>query len=394
MHARLIKRIDARLRAIESEGRWKDYRVFASAPSARMCTADGRTLLAFASNDYLGLAGDPRVVAAAEVAARRYGAGAASARFVCGTSALDRALEQVIAELCGCESALTFTSGWTANIALLATLPEEGDLVLSDSLNHASLIDGARLAAKGVERQVLPHGDLQACAGALEGWRGRGIAYIVSDGVFSMEGTLARLDALVDLARAHGAVLVVDDAHGLGVVGATGRGVAELQGVLGQVDIATGSLGKALGGVAGGFVAGPAALVRLIEQAARAFLFTTALTPAAAGASLEAIRILRAEPALVAELQGKVQRFMALLQEAGFPPSNSQSAIVPLMLGESARARACAAALEAAGIHASCFSYPVVSEGQARIRFQISRLHSEADLSTCVAACRRACRPG
>lgn len=366
--------------------------MFASGPGARIRTAEGRELLLFTSNDYLGLACDERVTAAGLAATRRYGAGTASARFVCGTTETHRALERGLAELCATQSALTFSSGWSANIGLLATLPEPGDLILSDALNHASLIDGARLAAKDVARVVYAHADLQSVERTLAEWGGRGVAYCITDGVFSMEGTQAPLADLLEITSRYRAVLIVDDAHGVGVVGATGRGSAELAGVLGNVDIVTGSLGKALGGVAGGFVAGPEPVIALLEQTARAMLFTTALTPYAAAASCEAVRILRSEPCIVRQLQDKVAHFVEALANQHPSSLPAQSAIVPLIIGDSAKAQAVARELEREGIFASCFSYPVIPEGQARLRFQVSRAHAFEELSFCAATCRKALR--
>lgn len=385
---RLCERLSVRLDTIQREGRWKDQRICASGPSAHIDTADGRRRLLFMSNDYLALACHRDVVAASHAALDRYGTGTASARFVCGTTELHRTLERALAALCATQSALTFTSGWSANIGLLATLPEAGDLILSDALNHASLIEGSRLAAKGVSRVVLPHCDLQATDDALAAWKGPGLAYYVTDGVFSMEGSQAQIGELVAITRRHGAVLIVDDAHGIGVVGASGRGCAEAAGVLGEVDIVTGSLGKALGGVAGGFVAGPQELITLLEQTARAMLFTTALTPSAVAASYEAIRILRSQPEIVRELQQNVDCFVDACQDFRLHETRPQSAIVPLNVGESAKARYFARGLEERGIFASCFSHPVVPEGQARLRFQVSRAHTPDDLMYCAAACR------
>jgi glycine C-acetyltransferase len=398
MNARLNERLEARLAEIQQQHRWKDYRVFDSGPAARIRTKDARNLLLFTSNDYLGLAAHPRVIDAARTSALQYGAGTASARFICGTTTIHRILEREIADLCGTENALTFTSGWAANVGLIATLPENGDLILADSANHASLIDGGRLAAKGVERIVFPHADVAAVERALAAWRGDGIAYCVTDGVFSMEGSLAPLAQLVEVTRKYGAVLIVDDAHGIGVVGPTGRGCVENAGLLGQVDIITGSLGKALGGVAGGFVAANHAVVSLLEQTARAMLFTTAMTPAAAAASCEAIRILRSMPTLVTELQKKVETFVdALADYRLLSPRSAHgcgtSAIVPLIVGASAAARAAARELEINDIYVSCFSHPVVPEGEARLRLQVSRSHSYEDLAYCAEACRKALRP-
>jgi glycine C-acetyltransferase len=398
MNSRLAERLQTRLEQIQAESRWKDYRVFASGPDQRIQTADARSLLLFTSNDYLGLARDDRVVEAARTATLRYGVGTASARFICGTTVVHTALERRLAELCATEDALTFNSGWSANLGLLATLPESGDLILSDALNHASLIDGARLAAKGVTRIVFPHADVGAVERELAAWRGPGIAYCVTDGVFSMEGTLAPLAELTAVARKYEAVMIVDDAHGIGVVGRTGRGCAEAAGVLGQVDIITGSLGKALGGVAGGFVAAPRSVTSLLQQSARAMLFTTALPAGAAAASCEALGILRSEPALVEELQHKVAAFIeALAANASASPrtiANSRSAIVPLVIGPSVAARNAAEELERNGIFVSCFSHPVVPEGQARLRFQISTAHGYEDLAVCADACGKALQAG
>lgn len=356
-------------------------------PASRLAT--GRDVLVACSNDYLGLAADPRVIQASVSGLETYGAGTASVRFICGTFTPHLELELDLASLVGTEAALTFVSCWDANAAAITTLADENTVVLSDALNHASIIDAVRLSRAG-RKVVYPHVDLTALDEALAGlgeWQRR---IVVTDGVFSMEGDVAPLPDVIDLCRRHDAVLIVDDSHGVGVMGADGRGTASDQGVLGEIDVLTGTLGKALGGAAGGYVAGPQEVVDLLTQVARPSLFSNALpVPTACGAR-EAVRILRAEPERVKRLHELASGLRDGLRTEGLDPLPGTTAIVPIIVGETASAGRMSRELrEKHGVLVTGFGYPVVPEGTARLRIQANAAMTDenvADLITAIAA--------
>ena len=335
------------------------------------------------SNDYLALANQPRVVAAAQEALAQYGAGTASVRFICGTMKIHEELEAALAALHHQPAALTFASAWMANTALFATLLQPGDVVFSDALNHASIIDGLRLLPRGVTKVVYPHNDMAALEKLLHEHRQAAVKMIVTDGVFSMEGSIVDLPTLVELARRYQATLVVDDCHGVGVLGAHGQGVVEHFGALttGGVDIITGTLGKALGGGAGGYVAGPVAVIEMLKQAARPHLFSNAISPATAATSLAALQVLADEPGRLTQLRQNVKHFRACLTQQGLTPGGGETGIVPILLGDTATAIAVAAQALARGVMVTGFGHPVVPEGQARLRAQISAGHTTAQLT-------------
>jgi len=330
-------------------------------------------VLCLCSNDYLGLANDPAVVQAGVDGLARYGAGTGSVRFICGKFAPQVELERDLAEFLRVDAALTFVSCWTANAALLDALCDRRTAVFSDRLNHASIIDGMRLARPG-HKAVYEHadvGDLRAKLEATERQFERRL--IITDGVFSMEGDLAPLDGLLDVAREHDAVLVVDDSHGIGVIGETGRGTAERFGLLGEPElIFTGTLGKALGGAAGGFVAGSEALCSVLEQRSRPQLFSNGLPPTVAASARQALAELRERPQLVAKLRDNTVAMRAALAANGLTPLDGESAIVPIIVGETRVAIEISTALLERGIYVTGFGYPVVPEGAARVRIQVS----------------------
>ncbi len=377
----LLQKIDADLAALREGGQFKSPRVLASpmGPTARIDGAG--EVVVMCSNDYLGLANDPEVVAAGAESVRRWGAGTASVRFICGTFEYHRRLEARLAELSGTPAATTYLSCWNANEALLPTLMAAGGeqcAVFSDELNHASIIDAIRLGrqmAKGSESRVYRHVDLDDLENHLKALAARPQKLVVTDGVFSMEGSLAPLDRLHALCRKHGATLIVDDSHGVGVVGQTGRGTAEHFGLFGKVDVLTGTLGKTLGGAAGGYVAGPAPLVELLVQKSRPQLFSNALPPATAAAAEKAIEILQRDPARVARLRENVRAMRVGLKRLGFEVLEGPSAITPIILGQTARAIAASARLLELGVFVIGFGYPVVPEGKARLRVQMSAAH-------------------
>jgi glycine C-acetyltransferase len=295
----------------------------------------------FCSNNYLGLAQHPAVIEAGRDGLRRYGAGTASVRFICGSFTCHRELEQRIAGLLGTESALTYVSCWNANEGLLTNLVQEGDALISDELNHASIIDACRLARQAI-RAVYPHSDMAALATKLSGYSADRVKIVVTDGVFSMEGDIARLPELVATCRRHGASLVVDDSHGVGVLGSRGRGVHEYFGLPARgpdgVDIFTGTLGKSLGGAAGGYVAGPADVIEYLIQRSRPQLFSNALPPTVACSAAKAIDILEQEPERVARLHANVARMRDGLRSLGYDVLESPTAILPILIGDTARA--------------------------------------------------------
>jgi glycine C-acetyltransferase len=331
-------------------------------------------VVVLSSNNYLGLADHPDVVRAGQEGLERYGAGTASVRFICGTFAPHLELERALAAFSGTEAALTYVSCWNANEALIPTLTDETTVILSDRLNHASIIDAIRLSKP--ERKILyEHSDMDQLREGLRSCRPEQRKLIVTDGVFSMEGDLARLPDIVELARAYGAAVIVDDSHGVGVLGATGRGVTEHYGLVGEVDVITGTLGKALGGAAGGYVASSEAVCELLAQRSRPQLFSNALPPTVAVSALAALRVLEAHPELLARLHENVRRFRDGLEERGFDPLPGESAIVPVLVGETARAIELSERLLDHAIFVTGFGYPVVPEGTARVRIQASAAH-------------------
>lgn len=337
-------------------------------------------VIVLSSNNYLGLANHPDVIEAGVDALHKYGAGTASVRFICGKFAIHEELEHALAAWVGTESALSFVSCWTATEGLIPTISNEKTLLLSDALNHACIIDACRLASKS-KRAVFKHADMDDLRAKLRENAEYPRKIIITDGVFSMEGDIAPLPDLVSICREHDAILVVDDSHGTGVMGATGRGVAEHFGLLGEIDIITGTLGKALGGAAGGFVAGSAPLVQYLEQKARTQLFSNALPATVAGSALESLKLLKKNPGWVTRLHENTAWFREALRRAKFEPLEGESAIVPVMIGETAEAIRVSEEMLRHGIFVTGFGYPVVPEGKARIRFQVSAAHTREQLA-------------
>ena len=360
---------------------------YLSTPQAAHVKMEGRgDVLILSSNNYLGLCNEPVVVEAGHDGLKKYGAGTASVRFICGTFTIHRELEEALAQFVGCEASMTFCSCWNANEGLTANIVEEGDVVLSDELNHASIIDSMRLA-KSIAKcttAVYKHSDLDDLVAKLQAHKGARRRVIWTDGVFSMEGAICKLPQLLQIAKDHDAILAVDDSHATGVLGKTGRGTAEHYGVLGEVDVITSTLGKALGGAAGGFVAGPAALADLMIQRSRPQLFSNALPPTVATSSLAAVRFLETHPERVTKLHDNTAWFRAAITEAGFKPLPGDTPIVPIIIGETAAAIAMSDALLAEGIFVTGFGFPVVPHGTARVRCQISAAHSRDDLEFAV----------
>jgi glycine C-acetyltransferase len=367
------------LDALREAGTYKRFNTLESPQGPVVRMAGRGEVIVLSSNNYLGLADHPDVVAAGIEGLRRYGAGTASVRFICGTFEPHLELERDLAELSSTEAALSYVSCWNANEAAIPTLADETTVILSDELNHASIIDATRLAK--VERKVrYAHSDMGELREALRSCGQGQRTLILTDGVFSMEGDLARLPDILELARAHGAVVLVDDSHGVGVVGRNGRGVAEHFGVEGQVDVLTGTLGKALGGAAGGYVASSREVCELLAQRSRPQLFSNALPPTVACSARAAVRVLHERPDLVARLRENTRWFRGALRERGFSPLDGEAAIIPIIVGETARAIEISERLLERGVFVTGFGYPVVPEGTARIRVQMSAALEPAHL--------------
>jgi 8-amino-7-oxononanoate synthase len=345
-------------------------------------TVSGRSLLLMCSNDYLGLSGYPALREAAAKAMERYGFGSGASRLISGTSALHVELESRIAAFKGTESALLFNSGYAANTGIIPAIAGEGDVILSDSLNHASIIDGCRLSRANVV--VYPHKDVDRIESALKKNRNAKRTLIVTDGVFSMEGDIAPLPELLLLAEKYGAILMVDDAHATGVLGKTGRGTAEHFGLAGRVHIQMGTLGKALGSF-GAYAAGNRELIEYLMNRARSFIYSTALPPAVCAASLAAFDVVEREPELRETLWKNRDRFVHGLAALGVVPGSSETPIVPVMLGESEKALKAADKLFEYGLYATAVRPPSVSKGAARIRVTVTAAHSSDDIDTAVA---------
>ncbi len=387
----LEARLTGQLDQFRRDGVYKtlNYLETPQAPRVRM---EGRgEVLILSSNNYLGFSAEPAVVEAGKRGLDRYGAGTASVRFICGTFGIHRELEAALARLVGTEASLSFVSCWNANEALPATVLTERDLVLSDQLNHASIIDAIRLAKAIVKCQtgVYEHKNLADLDTRLSASRDREVKMVISDGVFSMEGAIADLPGLLEVCRKHGAVLVLDDSHATGVLGRTGRGTAEHYGLMGQVDIITSTLGKALGGAAGGFVAGSEALCDYLTQRGRPQLFSNALPASVAAIALASVQYLEAHPERVTQLQENASYFRNRLAELGFKPLPGETPIIPVIIGETAAAIRMSQMLLDQGVFVTGFGYPVVPQGTARVRCQISAAHTRDDLDQALGAFRK-----
>jgi glycine C-acetyltransferase len=385
LNASFEDKLLADLHALKAAGTYKRLRHLTKPMGARTHMEEAGDVIVLSSNNYLGLSDHPSVIAAGIKGLQRYGAGTASVRFICGTFDAHRDLEEKIASFLGFEASLSYVSCWSANEGLIPTIATAGNTIISDELNHASIIDGCRLAAAA--RLRYKHGDMADLEARLR--ESQGTAFIITDGVFSMEGSIAKLPEISALAQRYNAVTIVDDSHGTGVMGKTGRGTVEHFGLEGKIDIVTGTLGKALGGAAGGFVAGSAALIDTLVQRSRTQLFSNALPATIACSALEAIRILEARPELLVRQRENIAYFRAGLRKVGFKPLEGPSAIIPIIVGETAFAIAMSDRLLQDGIFVTGFGYPVVPEGSARIRVQISSALERGDLDRALAGFER-----
>jgi glycine C-acetyltransferase len=382
MNSAFEARLTADLDALRAAGTYKSLRHITGPMAPEVHMEEAGDVIVLSSNNYLGLADHPDVVAAGIEGLRRYGAGTASVRFICGTFDIHRDLEEKIAAVFGFEASLSYVSCWTANEGVIPTIATAGNTIISDELNHASIIDGCRLAA--AKRARYKHGDMADLEAKLRD--AEGTPFIITDGVFSMEGSLAKLPEIVELAERYGAVTIVDDSHGTGVMGKTGRGTIEHFGLEGKIDILTGTLGKALGGAAGGFVAGSRALVDTLVQRSRTQLFSNALPATVAASALKAIELLEAQPQLVEAQRENTRYFRQRLTGLGFTPLDGPSAIVPIIVGDTAFAIAMSNRLLEEGVFVTGFGFPVVPEGTARIRVQISSALTRDELDRALAA--------
>jgi glycine C-acetyltransferase len=391
MNQNFVAGLQAGLDELKAAGTYKRLNHIASPQAARVQMEGRGEVLILSSNNYLGLCDEPSVVEAGIEGLRKFGAGTGSVRFICGTFTIHRDLEQAIARFVGTEASMTFVSAWNANEGLTASTVQEGDFVISDALNHASIIDSIRLA-KSITKcntAVYKHGDLDDLVTKLKANASANRRLIWTDGVFSMEGSIAKLPELIQIARDHDAVLIMDDSHATGVLGDTGRGTAEHFGVVGEVDIITSTLGKALGGAAGGFVAGPSAVCETLTQRSRPQLFSNALPPTVAASALASIEFIEKHPERVRMLRENATWFRNAIRETGFSPLEGDTPIVPIIIGETAHAIKMSEMLLDEGIFVTGFGFPVVPHGTARLRCQISAAHTRDDLEFAVKAIRR-----
>ncbi len=384
MSRSLIARTEEALARIEAEGLTKRELPMTSPQSAHVRAEGGRDLLNLCANNYLGLADDERLEAAAKAAIDEHGLGMASVRFICGTSDLHKRLERRLADFLGTEDAILFPSCFDANGGLFEALLGPDDAIISDALNHASIIDGVRLSK--ARRLRYPNNDMEELEARLEEAAGAEARLIVTDGVFSMDGILADLPEICALAEKHDALVMVDDSHAVGFVGDTGAGTPEHFGLRDRVALLTGTFGKALGGAAGGYAAGPGPLIEMLRQRARPYLFSNALPPAIAAATLEALDILAEDPAPRERLRRNAAHFRDRMSELGFKLIPGEHPIVPVMLGDAKLAADFAEGMRARGVFVTAFSFPVVPRGLARIRTQMSAAHSTRDLDMAIEA--------
>jgi len=384
MYGSMKVHVIEQLRQIREGGLYKAERVLSTPQGARVAVVGGREVLNFCSNNYLGLANSPWVIAAAKASYDRWGYGLASVRFICGTQELHKRLEARLSEFLGTEDTILYSSCFDANAGLFETLLGPADAVISDELNHASIIDGIRLSkAKRLRYRNRDMADLEARLREAGDAR---LRLIATDGVFSMDGTIAPLKDICDLAERYDAAVVVDDSHATGFMGATGRGTHEYHDVMGRVDLLTGTLGKALGGASGGYVTGRREIIELLRQRSRPYLFSNTLAPAIASTSLAVLDILSASTDLRDRLHANTQRFRTGMAQRGFDISPGDHPIVPIVLGDAALAARMASLMLEEGIYVIGFSYPVVPEGKARIRVQISAAHRPEDIDTAIDA--------
>ncbi len=378
MYGSIRKEIQKNLKEIRESGLYKDERVITGPQGSKIRVATGGEVINMCANNYLGLASHPEVVKAAQESLEKWGYGLSSVRFICGTQVIHKELEARISAYLETEDTILYTSCFDANGGLFETLLTAEDAVISDALNHASIIDGVRLCK--AKRFVYKNSDMEDLEAKLKEARDCRFRLIATDGVFSMDGTIAQLGEICDLADRYDAMVMIDDSHGVGVLGARGRGSHEYRRVLGRIDIITGTLGKALGGASGGYTSGRREIVEMLRQRSRPYLFSNSLAPTIAAASLKALDLLERDTSLKDKLTESTVYFRKKMISAGFDISEGDHPIVPIMLGDAVLAQNMAAKLLELGVYVIGFSYPVVPKGQARIRTQISAAHTKDEL--------------
>ena len=388
MYGKFQNFLQETLGEIRANNLYKNERIISSPQKPRLTLANGQELLNMCANNYLGLADHPEIVKAASEAMERYGFGLGSVRFICGTQELHKELEAQVAAFTGMDDAILYSSCFDANGGLFETLLGPEDAVISDALNHASIIDGIRLCK--AQRLRYANGDMEDLENKLKEAANARFRLIATDGVFSMDGTIAPLKEICDLAERYDALVMVDDSHAAGFMGENGRGSLEYRGVLGRVDIVTGTFGKALGGAGGGYTAGRKEIIELLRQRSRPYLFSNSLSPAVAGAALKALEIVKREPERRKHIAMLAARFRKGLEDAGFTLKPGEHPIIPVMIGDAGKAAAMAEALLKYGVYAIGFSFPVVPRNEARIRTQLSAAHTVEDIDFAIEAFRKA----
>jgi glycine C-acetyltransferase len=392
MSTAFIAHLQSELDGLRAAGLYKSERVITTPQGATVRTTDGRDVINLCANNYLGLSSHPKVIEAAHEALRTHGYGMSSVRFICGTQDLHKTLEARIARFVGCEDAILYAAAFDANGGLFEPLLGEADAVISDALNHASIIDGIRLCK--AQRWRYEHNDMADLERCLQEARAKGARFrmVFTDGVFSMDGTIAQLDKMRVLCDRYDALLAIDECHASGFMGKTGRGTHEHRSVLGKIDIVTGTFGKALGGASGGFTAARREVVELLRQRSRPYLFSNTLMPAIAGASIAVLDLLEASTALRDKLEDNTKFFRRAITDAGFDIKPGEHPIVPIMVHDAVKAQQLAARLLELGVYVVGFFFPVVPKGQARIRVQISAVHERQHLEAAIKAFAQAGR--
>jgi len=386
MYGKLKDHLQKELADIEAAGLYKRERIITSPQGAEITLNDGKTVLNFCANNYLGLSSHPRVIEGAKRALDSHGFGMSSVRFICGTQDIHKELEKKIAEFYGTEDTILYAAAFDANGGVFEPLFQEADAIISDELNHASIIDGVRLCK--AQRYRYKNSDMADLEAQLVAANAAGARFkiIVTDGVFSMDGYVAQMDKICALAEKYDALVMTDECHSAGFIGKTGRGVPELCGVMDKVDIVTGTLGKALGGAMGGYTTGKKEIIDMLRQRSRPYLFSNSLSPAIVGASIEVFNLLSESTALRDKLEANVKQFKAGVKAAGFDYKDGDSAIVPIMLYDAKLSQDFANKLLEEGIYVIGFFYPVVAKGQARIRVQLSAAHEPEHIEKAIAA--------
>lgn len=384
MYDSLQQKLQKELAEIAAAGLFKNERIIASPQDAVIRLEDGREVINFCANNYLGLSSHPKVLEAAKQAIDTHGFGMSSVRFICGTQDIHKELERKISEFLGTEDTILYAAAFDANGGVFEPLLGPEDAIISDELNHASIIDGVRLCKAA--RFRYRHNDMADLEAQLQAASGAKVKMIVTDGVFSMDGTIAQLDQICVLAEKYDAVVMSDECHSTGFMGKTGRGVHEYRGVMGRVDIITGTLGKALGGASGGFTSGRKEIIEMLRQRSRPYLFSNTLAPSITGASIAVIDLLTSSTSLRDKLEANTRYFRAQMTAAGFDIKPGEHAIVPIMLYDAVLSQKMAQQLLEKGIYVIGFYYPVVPKGQARIRVQMSAVHEREHLDKAIAA--------